>query len=81
MSNPDNSIRSEAEKILFNFKQFLNFYEILFSIFLNDKEQKYHRLQSIILIANFIKIEISSLKKKNRGNLSTNLIDFANGIK
>jgi hypothetical protein len=79
MNNPDNIIRLETEKILFNFKQNLNFYEILFLIFINEKEPKFFRLQSIILIMNFIKIEISSLKNKNRGNINTNLNNILSG--
>ncbi len=66
MGNPDNLIRSECEEKLFSFKYEIDFYKILFFIFKNRDEDKYFKLQSIILIKTILKIEINSNKMKFR---------------
>lgn len=72
MSNPDNSIRAQCEEQLFSFKYESDFFSILFSIFINVKEEKYFKLQSIIVIKNIVRMEIESNKMKFR---SINKID------
>ena len=67
MNNPNNTLRSEHEENLFSNKYNKDFYNILFSIFLNLNEDKYFKLQSILLIKNILRIEINSTKIKNRG--------------
>jgi len=66
MSNPDNVIRTNCEEKLFSFKFNIDFFNILFSIFTNESEEKYFKLQSIILIKNILRIEIDSNKMKFR---------------
>ena len=66
MSNPDNAIRAQCEEQLFSFKYNSDFFNILSSIFTNVNEEKYFKLQSIILIKNILRIEIDSNRMKFR---------------
>jgi len=66
MTNPDNIIRAQCEEKLFSFKYNIDFFNVLFSIFTNANEEKYFKLQSIILIKNILRMEIDSNKMKFR---------------
>lgn len=66
MSNPDNNIRSQCEESLLSFKYNIDFFNVLFYIFTNESEEKYYKLQSIILIKNILRMEIDSNKMKFR---------------
>jgi len=66
MSNPDNSVRTECEERLFSYKYNIEFFKTLFSIFTNQNEDKYFKLQSILLIKNILRIEINSNRMKFR---------------
>lgn len=66
MTNPDNFIRAQCEERLFSFKYSIEFFNVLFSIFTNAHEEKYFKLQSIILIKNILRMEIDSNKMKFR---------------
>ncbi len=66
MSNRDNVIRAQCEEQLFSYKYDSDFFNILFSIFTNVNEEKYFKLQSIILIKNILRVEIDSNKMKFR---------------
>lgn len=66
MGNPDNLVRSQCEEKLFTYKYQIELFNILFSIFTNQNEDKYFKLQSILLIKNILRIEINSNKMKYR---------------
>ena len=66
MNNPNNIQRTEYEENLFSLKFNKEFYEILFSIFLNHDEDKLFRLQAILIIKNILRTEINSNKMKFR---------------
>ena len=72
MNNPDNIIRTQCEEKLFSFKYNFQFFDILFSLFTNNNETKYFKLQSIVLIKNLLRLEINSNRMKFR---SINNID------
>lgn len=66
MNNPDNNARSQYEETLFSNKYKKEFFDVLFAIFVNIQEDKYFRLQSLLLIKNILRIEINSNKMKFR---------------
>lgn len=70
LSSTDNTLRSKTEEILFTLKFELKLYEILFYIFMNDNEEKYYKIHSIVLVKNLIRQEINSNKTKFRVSLN-----------
>jgi len=60
LSNPNNSVRNKSEEILTNFSKELWLYKYLLHIFNLESEEKYFRVQSILLIKNLLRLEFSS---------------------
>lgn len=63
LSNSDNSVRNKAEDYLTSLKYELKFYEILFNIFKSENMDKYYKVQSILVVKNFLRQELNSGKR------------------
>lgn len=66
LSNPNNTVRNKAEEVLTNFSKELWLYKYLLHIFNLESEEKYFRVQSILLIKNLLRLEFSSHINKSK---------------
>ncbi len=66
LSNPNNSIRNKAEEVLKSFSKELWLYKFLLHIFKIETEEKYYRVQSILLIKNLLRLEFNSHINKTK---------------
>lgn len=68
LSSNDNNVRTSSSDFLMGMKFEYKIYEILFAMFANENENKYFKLQAILIVKNLIKNEVNSMKSKFRVN-------------
>ena len=66
LSNSNNTIRNKAEEVLTSFSKEILLYQYLFHIFKSETEEKYYRVQSILLVKNLLRMELNSQLNKSK---------------